>query len=59
MLVGGGDPYNLNLYDTDKYQLVYEFKGHTDVVKDLKFSPDDSLIASVSLDKNVILWDFQ
>jgi WD40 repeat protein len=39
------------------YACISTFEGHTDIVLTCKFSSDYKLIASVSLDKTVKIWD--
>lgn len=34
-----------------------ELEGHTDAISDVDFSPDGSMLASVSKDNTVIIWD--
>lgn len=47
---------NFQIWNFDSNARCYRFKGHTDAVMDLSFSPTGKLIASCSRDKSVRLW---
>ena len=36
---------------------VHTLRGHRDFVRDIRFSPDGSLVGSVSDDGELIVWD--
>ncbi|XP_071711114.1 protein HIRA-like isoform X2 [Rutidosis leptorrhynchoides] len=43
--------------DVENWKLVFTLRGHTADVVDLNWSPDDSTLASASLDNTVHIWD--
>ncbi|MCD4792045.1 MAG: caspase family protein, partial [Bacteroidales bacterium] len=49
----------IKLWDVETYKEIKTFNGHSDIVNDIKFSPDGKKIASVSDDGNVIIWDVE
>ena len=38
-------------------ETVRTLRGHQDVVSEIRFSPDGSLVGSVSFDGELIVWD--
>ncbi|MEO1761533.1 MAG: hypothetical protein AAFR83_06060, partial [Cyanobacteria bacterium J06629_18] len=55
-LASAGDDNTINLTNVKSGELVKTFKGHSDGVVSVSFSPDDKLLASASYDKSVKLW---
>lgn len=55
-LASAGDDNIINLIDVSNGKLLKTFKGHSDAVASVSFSPDNQLLASASYDKSVKLW---
>ncbi|MEM9924228.1 MAG: tetratricopeptide repeat protein [Cyanobacteria bacterium P01_D01_bin.50] len=55
-LASAGDDNTINLIDLSNGKLLKTFKGHSDAVASVSFSPDNKLLASASYDKSVKLW---
>ncbi len=55
-LASCGDDNIINLVDVSNGKLIKTFKGHSDAVASVSFSPDNKLLASASYDKSVKLW---
>jgi len=53
----GGGGSSVQLIDTDSWNVVRTFEGHTDKVLSVAFSPDRKLLASGSDDNTIKLWD--
>ncbi len=51
------DNGDLVLWDVDKGQVIRGFRGQTDRVQSMAFSPDGKQMASVSDNQELILWD--
>jgi len=45
------------LVDPATGETVHKLRGHQDVVSDVRFSPDGSLVGSVAIDGELIVWD--
>ena len=41
----------------ENWKVVQSLRGHSNGIPDLNWSPDDSLLASCSLDNTVLIWD--
>lgn len=53
-----GDKYgNIRIFNTTTKRLIASLKGHNRRILDIKFSPDDRLIASSSMDGTVQIWE--
>ncbi|XP_044731051.1 notchless protein homolog 1 [Chrysoperla carnea] len=56
-LVSGSDDFTLFLWHPEKQKTpIARLTGHQQLVNDVKFSPDASIIASASFDKSIKLW---
>jgi WD40 repeat protein len=49
--------YSIQILNTDTYSVVHVLLGHLDEVTSCVFSPDDSRLASSSLDNTIRIWD--
>ena len=57
MLAAGNTEGILRLWNVETGQLKVSFKGHTDAIKSVAFSPDDKTLLSGSADRTARLWD--
>lgn len=48
---------NLLVWDLSEGQKVGDLQGHSERIRDLAFSPDGKLLASIDKDGSLILWD--
>ncbi|MGZ0163294.1 MAG: protein kinase domain-containing protein [Planctomycetales bacterium] len=55
-LASASDDHSVALIDAETGQTVRRFNGHLDDVLDVAFSPDDTLLASVSKDGTLRVW---
>lgn len=46
-------------YDCKNYTIQNEFKGHVDYITGLDINNDETILASLSADRNLIFWDTQ
>ncbi len=53
----GYNDSGIHVYETQFFKFVCFLKGHSNHVNDVKFSNDDKIIASVSVDSSVRIWD--
>ena len=51
------DNLKISVIDIDTHKLVREFKGHTNRITGISFSPDGRWIVSSSLDQTIRTWD--
>ena len=49
----------IRVYDTINLTHVADMKGHSDTVFEIRFFLRDSIVASASADKSIIVWDFE
>jgi len=56
---GNTDDFAVHVWDAATGQLTGILGGHTDIVWDLAFSPDDEMLASVSRDHTAIIYDWR
>jgi len=49
--------YSMKLWDTDVVAEVRELSGHAAIIGSISFHPDGKLLATVSLDRDMKLWD--
>lgn len=50
---------SVRLWDLETGQEIARFEGHTDIITDVSFSPDQKLAISASMDNTVIFWDLE
>ena len=55
-IASGSDDQTVKLWDLDSGSLLFTYRGHSDWVRDICFSPDGEYIASASDDNTVKLW---
>ncbi len=48
---------NIRIINAGSGQVISQIRGHTNIVNDIEFSPDGRLLASVSMDGTLKLWD--
>lgn len=58
-LAVGYDNGELKVYDVEKKQLVTTFHEHNNLINRLSFRNDGKVLASISWDATLILWDMQ
>ncbi len=51
--------YSSKLWDLRRKGCIFTYKGHTNGINSLKFSPDSKWIASVSQDSLIKIWDLK
>lgn len=56
---GNANDFNIHLWNVASGQLMGTLSGHTDIVWGLAFSSDGKMLASVSSDRTVEVWDWQ
>src|SRR5262245_22640225 len=57
LLASSGRDKTVRVWDAATGREVRSFRGHTDSVKGVAYSPNSRLIASASLDRTVKVWD--
>ncbi len=56
ILASGGKDKTIKLWNIESGENINTLKGHTDIVRSVKFSPDGKILASGGYDNNIILW---
>jgi WD40 repeat protein len=56
---GNGDDFAIHLWDTVNGTALGTIDGHTGIIWDLAFSPNGSLLATVSSDGTAKIWDWR
>jgi hypothetical protein len=51
--------HSIQIFDLSSNSLLYTLKGHTNRVRAIAFSPNDSIFVSSDEDKNVKLWNLE
>ena len=54
-----GTSKNIFVYDSQTFEHLHTLEGHTNSITVLTFSPCGKLLASLSFDRSVIIWDFE
>ncbi|NRR20990.1 GTP-binding protein [Brevibacillus sp. MS2.2] len=57
LLVAGNDDGSIFVWDVQKRRPKTIIEGHTETIKSISFSYDDSLLASQGRDDKIIIWD--
>lgn len=52
-----GDEYTLKFYEGPPYKFCSSNKSHTSFVNQIKYNPEGSILASVSSDRKIVLYD--
>ena len=52
-----GEKAPIQLWEVATWEIAATLCGHTSDIQDLAFSPDNTLLASVSFDGTILLWD--
>jgi WD40 repeat protein len=56
LLATAGATCEIDLWNTKDYQLVTNFKGHTDWIRSLTFSADSQFLISTGFDQTIRIW---
>lgn len=57
LLASGGIQGYLKLWNVADKKILFNVKGHNSRIVDIKFSPNDKLIATSSYDGNILIWN--
>lgn len=55
--LGISSSFGSNAVNVEQWRCVHILRGHTGDVLDICWSPDDSMLASSSVDNNVYIWN--
>ena len=55
--LGISSSFGSNAVNVEQWRCVHILRGHTGDVLDLCWSPDDSMLASSSVDNNIYIWN--
>ncbi|MFH2095726.1 MAG: hypothetical protein ABIJ16_08480 [Bacteroidota bacterium] len=55
-IASGDKSGNIYIFDISNKKLVFKINGHHARINDLKYSPDDELLASASFDRTTKIW---
>mmetsp|Transcript_748 Transcript_748/g.1391 ORF Transcript_748/g.1391 Transcript_748/m.1391 type:complete len:490 (-) Transcript_748:13-1482(-) len=59
MMMAAAEEHEVHLWDLEVMELLVSLRGHSDQVWEVKFSTNETTLASCSSDKTVRLWDTQ
>ena len=58
-LLAIGNSSEVWVWDTESWQLIKRFSGHSDLIEDLAFTPDGTKILSASRDGTIRVWSLE
>lgn len=56
LLAAGDQQGNIRVWETEQFELINTLEGHSARVHELRFSPNDKMLASASFDRTAQVW---